>query len=315
MSLDNQPNLMLDTYADLIDSHAVVIIPAHNEERYIGSVVIKARRIANTVIVVDDGSSDSTAEIAELAGALVVRHEVNRGKGVALNTGFKRARDFNPDVVITLDGDWQHRPEEMALVAAPILKDEADIVVGSRYLAKHSDVPRQRVIGHWGFTSFTNIVSGVALTDSQSGYRAFSRAALNALSFSSDSFSVESEMQFLAKDHKLRVLEVPITVRYVDKPKRNVLHHGMIVLNGILRLVAQHRPLLFFAVPGVVILLIGLVLGGWVVYTYNLHQALAVGTALIVVLLVLVGVFLLFTGIVLHSLRVLLTELKDPNPS
>lgn len=301
---------MLNTYADLIGSKAVVVIPAYNEERYIGSVVIKARQVADTVIVVDDGSADSTAEIAELAGAIVVRHEINKGKGVALNTGFTRAREFMPDVVITLDGDWQHRPEEMALVASPVLKGDADIVVGSRYLEKTSTVPTQRIIGHWGFTSFTNIVSGVSLTDSQSGYRAFSPAALGALTFSSDSFSVESEMQFLAKDHKLRVAEVPITIRYVDKPKRHVLKHGWIVMNGILGLVAQHRPLLYFAVPGMVTVLIGLLMGGWVVYSYSIHETLAIGTALIVVLLLLAGIFLLFTGIVLHSLRVLLAELK-----
>jgi glycosyltransferase involved in cell wall biosynthesis len=295
----------------LMQRNAVVVIPAYNEERFIGSVVLKTRQIVNTVIVVDDGSRDSTAEIAEAAGAVVVRHEGNKGKGVALNTGFLKAKEYTPEVVITLDGDWQHMPEEMALVAAPILEGGADIVVGSRYLEKSSDVPVQRVIGHWGFTSLTNIVSGVSLTDSQSGYRAFSPAALEALTFSSNSFSVESEMQFLAKDHKLKVVEVPITIRYVDKPKRNVLSHGLVVLNGILRLVAQHRPLLFFAVPGVFTLLGGLLLGVWVVYNYWLHENLAVGTALIVVILMLTGVFLLFTGIVLHSIRVVVAEIKE----
>lgn len=295
----------------LMQRNAVVVIPAYNEERFIGSVVLKTRQIVNTVIVVDDGSRDSTAEIAEAAGAVVVRHEGNKGKGVALNTGFLKAKEYAPEVVITLDGDWQHMPEEMTLVAAPILEGGADIVVGSRYLEKSSDVPVQRVIGHWGFTSLTNIVSGVSLTDSQSGYRAFSPAALEALTFSSNSFSVESEMQFLAKDHKLKVVEVPITIRYVDKPKRNVLGHGLVVLNGILRLVAQHRPLLFFAVPGVFTLLGGLLLGVWVVYNYWLHENLAVGTALIVVILMLTGVFLLFTGIVLHSLRVVVAEIKE----
>lgn len=295
----------------LMQRNAVVVIPAYNEERFIGSVVLKTRQIVSTVIVVDDGSRDSTAEIAAAAGAVVVRHEGNKGKGVALNTGFLKAKEYTPEVVITLDGDWQHMPEEMALVAAPILEGGADIVVGSRYLEKSSDVPVQRVIGHWGFTSLTNIVSGVSLTDSQSGYRAFSPAALDALTFSSNSFSVESEMQFLAKDHKLKVVEVPITIRYVDKPKRNVLGHGFVVLNGILKLVAQHRPLLFFAVPGVFTLLGGLLLGVWVVYNYSIYETLAVGTALIVVIMMLTGAFLLFTGIVLHSIRVVVTEIKE----
>lgn len=302
---------VLDTYTTLTGSNAVVVIPAFNEERFIGSVVLKTRQIADVVIVVDDGSRDATAELAEAAGAIVIRHEGNKGKGVALNTGFLKAREYDPDVVITIDGDWQHLPEEMAMVAAPVLSGDADIVVGSRYLENTSDVPVQRVIGHWGFTSLTNIVSGVSLTDSQSGYRAFSPDALSALSFSSNSFSVESEMQFLAKDHQLKVVEVPITIRYVDKPKRNVLSHGLVVLNGILRLVAQHRPLLFFALPGTLTLLLGLGLGLWVINQYALYENLAVGTALIVVILLLSGMFLLFTGIVLHSLRVMVMELKS----
>lgn len=296
--------------AENIATHAVVVIPAYNEERFIGSVILKTRQLVDHVIVVDDGSADATAELAEAAGAIVVRHEVNQGKGVALNTGFNKAREYNPSVVITLDGDWQHLPEELFQVAAPILSGEADIVVGSRYLERSSDVPVQRIIGHWGFTSVTNIASGVSLTDSQSGYRAFSPRALDSLSFNSSSFSVESEMQFLAKDHDLRVLEVPITIRYLDKPKRNVVRHGFVVLNGLLRLIAQHRPLLFFTVPGVFALLFGVGLGLWVVYSYNLYESLAVGTALIAVLASILGTFAIFTGIMLYAIRLLTLEIR-----
>lgn len=289
----------------------IVVIPAYNEERFIGSVILKAKALVDTVIVVDDGSSDSTAEIAEAAGALVVRHPVNRGKGVALNTGFLKARELCPNVVITMDGDWQHLPEELFQIARPILNNEADIVVGSRYLEKTSVVPIQRIIGHWGFTSLTNAASGVPLTDSQSGYRAFSPHALQKLDFSSNSFSVESEMQFLAKDHKLKVVEVPITIRYMDKPKRNVVSHGFTVLNGILRLIAQHRPLLYFTMPGSIVLLAGTSLGLWVVYNYNLHQQLAVGTALLAVLLFVIGLLAALTGILLHTLRLIAQEIKE----
>ncbi|MCC6613758.1 MAG: glycosyltransferase family 2 protein [Anaerolineae bacterium] len=288
----------------------IAIIPAHDEARYIGSVVLMTRKHVETVIVIDDGSTDATAEVAEAAGALVLRHPQNAGKGVALNTGFVKARELNPRVVITLDADWQHLPEEIDRVIAPVLRGDADIVVGSRYLDVTSEVPKARVLGHWGFTSVTNAISGVSLTDSQSGYRAFSPAALKVLVFSSTSFSVESEMQFLARNHNLRVLEVPITIRYLDKPKRNLFSHGWLVLNGLIRLVAQHRPLLFFGVPGVILLVTGLVLGWQVVDVYNRFENLAVGTALIVVLLLLGGVFFLFTGIILHALRILVDEIN-----
>ena len=301
----------METAINGVCSHLLVLIPAYNEERSIGSLVLRIRTVADKVIVIDDGSRDATADIAEAAGAVVIRHKVNQGKGIALNTGFLKAREFQPEVVVTMDGDWQHSPEEISQVAAPILTGQADIVVGSRYLENTSKVPLQRVIGHWGFTSFTNVASGVSLTDSQSGYRAFSLKALNQLAFSSNSFSVESEMQFLARDQKLKVVEVPITIRYVDKPKRSVLSHGLIVLNGLLRLVAQHRPLMFFAFPGILTLVTGLLLGLWVVYSYTLYEKLAVGTALIVLILILSGIFFLFTGITLHAMRLLVTEIKE----
>ena len=219
----------------------VTVIPAFNEERFIGSVVLKAKKLMDVVIVVDDGSTDATAEVAQAAGALVVQHAQNQGKGAALNTGFRKARSFAPDVVVILDADGQHLPEEINKVVTPILTDQADIVVGSRYLEKKCAVPLHRIWGHHFFNFMTNCISGVALTDSQSGFRAFSPHALYAIAFQSNGFSVESEMQILAQEHHLQVVEVPITIRYQDKPKRPVVAHGFMVLNGILQLVGQHR--------------------------------------------------------------------------
>jgi len=288
----------------------VALIPAYNEERFIGSVVLKARRYADAVIVVDDGSTDATGEIARAAGATVVRHEHNRGKGAALNTGLRKARALAPEAIVTLDGDGQHLIEEMPLVLAPILEGKADIVVGSRYLNGRCFVPLHRILGHRAFTFLTNLVSGVHVTDSQSGFRAFSPRAVEALLFSSSGFSVESEMQFLARENDLRMVEVPVTARYEDRPKRPVVAHGLMVLNGVLRLIGQYRPLLFFGVPGTAILLFGLLWGAWVVDIYRTSQTLAVGYALIVVLLVLMGIFSLFTGIILHSIRALVLEIK-----
>lgn len=292
----------------------VAIIPAYNEERSIGSVVLKVQQYVGHVIVVDDGSTDHTADIAHLAGATVVRHEVNSGKGAALNSGFRKAQSlFIPEVVITIDGDWQHLPEELSHVAKPILDGTADMVIGSRYLEKVNKVPLQRILGHWGFNVLLNLTSGTTLTDSQSGFRAFSLRALRSIAssakgFGSKGFSVEAEMQFMAKDYGLKVVEVPITIRYMDKPKRSVISHGLKVLNGILQLVGQTRPLLFFSALGVVIIAIGTGVGLWVVGNYQANQELAVGTALISMLLLSIGALALFTGIILHSLRGLILE-------
>ena len=289
----------------------VVIIPAYNEERFIGSVVIQSKSYADTVVVVDDGSSDKTAVVAAAAGALVIQHETNKGKGEALNTGFSYARSLGADVVVTIDADGQHDVEEIHAVIDPILSEQADIVIGSRYLVNRSNVPQHRIWGHWAFNFLTNQVSGTAVTDSQSGFRAFSPRSLAKISFSSAGFSVESEMQFIANEHKLRLAEVPITIYYHDAPKRSVWKHGLLVLNGIMRLAGQYRPLLFFGVSGMCLLLGGLLWAAWVVTIFRTSQQLAVGYALISVLLFIIGNIVLSTGIILHSIRGLLLNLIE----
>jgi glycosyltransferase involved in cell wall biosynthesis len=286
----------------------VLIIPAFNEERFIGSVVLKALKQVENVIVVDDGSTDATAEIAASAGALVVKHECNQGKGAALNTGFQVARSLAPDAVVLIDGDGQHLPEEMPRVLGPILQGQADIVVGSRYLDDHSAVPRHRVLGHWGFNLITQLASGVPASDSQSGYRAFSHQAVEQITFSSRGFSVECEMQFLAHELGLIFSEVPITIRYQDKPKRNVFTHGLLVLNGLLRLISQHRPLFFFGIAGLLLFLVGLMWGLVILERFTQTRQLATGPAVMCILFSMSGLVFVSTGITLHSVRALLLE-------
>lgn len=286
----------------------VVVVPAYNEERFIGSVILKILQFPVTVIVVDDGSIDNTAFIAEAAGALVVRHEQNKGKGEALNTGICEAREMNPDVIVVIDGDGQHLVRELSRLVRPILEEGADIVVGSRYLEKTSHVPTHRLLGHWFFNKLTSIASRVKVSDSQSGYRAFSPKAFNTALFLSANFSVESEMQFLAHEYGLRVTEVPVTIRYDDKPKRSVIGQGRVVLTGILRLIGQYRPLLFFGVPGAVLLTTGILFGIWVVDIYTRIKNLAVGYAMISVVMSIIGMLMLSTGIILHSVRGLLLD-------
>ncbi len=286
----------------------IAVIPAYNEARLLGSVVLKARRIFDQVIVVDDGSTDDTALIAEAAGAILVQHTTNQGKGVAIATGLRAAQQLQPAVVVLLDGDGQHRPEESPAVIAPILAGEADIVIGSRYIEQTSTVPIHRVWAHRVFNLITSQTSGIPVTDSQSGFRAFAPVALAALNFSAQGFAVESEMQYLAHDHHLRVLEVPITILYDDPPKRHAVVHGWHVLNGLLRLIGQYRPLLFFGVPGLVVLMIGLIWGLIVVRIYTRTLELAIGYALISAILVIVGTLSLFTGIMLHSVRAMILD-------
>lgn len=288
---------------------AVVVIPAYNEERFIGSVILRAQKLVDRVIVVDDGSVDATAEIAQAAGAIVMQHEQNKGKGVALNTGFRYARELEPEMVITLDADGQHTPEEIGKLFEPIHEGTADIVVGSRYLENTSQVPRHRIWGHRFFNILTGQASRVSLSDSQSGFRAFSKRALKVITFKSSGFSVESEMQFLASEQNLNIVEVPITIQYHDKPKRSVIVHGLLVLNGLLRLVGQYRPLFFLGMTGLILIAAGLIWALFVMGIYRETHIIPLGHFLISVALNLSGLFSLFTGIILHSVRGLLLDM------
>jgi glycosyltransferase involved in cell wall biosynthesis len=289
----------------------IALIPAYNEERFIGSLVLGTLPFVDQVVVIDDGSRDRTTTIAQSAGAIVVRHDVNQGKAAAVNTGFQYVRAYRPAAVIMLDGDGQHCADDIPAVLAPVLENNADIVVGSRFLEIKSEIPAYRQIGQHGLTVVTNLASGVNVSDSQSGFRAFSRRAIEELSFSQGGFSLESEMQFLVQDSNLRVAEVPIKVIYAEPAKRNPVSHGMQVLNGILRLVGQTRPLLFFGGVGVATLLAGLLLGLTIINIYARTSNLAIGYGLITVILCVLGVLLLFAGVLLHSMRGMVVELKQ----
>jgi hypothetical protein len=298
----------VDRSADL--SGVVAIIPAFNEERNVGSVVLRLRHVLDTVIVVDDGSSDATEQVARLAGAQVIGHPVNQGYGAAIQTGLEAAQKLEPRAVVLMDADGQHRVEDVCDLVRPILDGVADVAVGSRFADDRTRVPRMRRVAQHGLTWLTNVGSGVKLTDSQSGMRAFGPAALKALLLSSTSMSAASEMQFLAGDAQLRVCEVPIEIRYFGDVKRSAVGQGLDVLNGIIRLVSQRRPMLFFGLPG----LLGVVLGVWlaldVVQTFDRTHTLLVGQLIFAVAFAIVGTLSLFTAVVLHALLGLRTELR-----
>lgn len=288
----------------------VAIIPAFNEERFIASVVFTTRRYVDFVVVVDDGSTDGSAELAEAAGALVVR-QANGGKAAALNAGFRAARQFSPDVVVCLDGDAQHDPAEIPVLTRPILEQGSDVVIGSRFLSLKSGIPRWRQVGQHTLTTVTNTLSGVQVTDSQSGYRAFSARAMQVLKFKSAGLSLESEMQFLFEKTNLRVTEVPIRVKYLDGNKRNPIIHGLHVLDAMLSLVARRKPLLFITLPGMMVSGLGLLLGIYVTLEMQKTGILLVGSTMLTVLLITGGLLLALSGVMLHSLGHFTGRLRD----
>ena len=241
----------------------IAVIPAYNEELTIGSVVLRTKEHVDSVIVVDDGSSDRTAEIARAAGAEVLMMGVNGGKASALMRGLRRAKESSPGCVFTLDADWQHNPDQIPSIAAPLISDEADLVIGSRFLGNGANVPMYRQIGHKTLNGFTNLGSNQKLTDTQSGFRGLGARALENIDFDSEGFGVESDMILHFASRGVRVKEVPITVDYEvpNSHKKNPVVHGVSVLNEIVKVVGYKRPLAIFGIPGLILFTIGLFLG------------------------------------------------------
>lgn len=222
----------------------VVGIPAFNEERTIATVVLGSLPHASAVVVVDDGSSDGTSANALRAGATVIRHQFNSGKGVAVATLFDFAIQAQADVLVLLDGDGQHNPAEIPMLVNSCLNDGADVVVGSRFHPdSRSSTPNVRRLGQMFFNRMTALASGVYCSDSQSGFRAFNRRAFCSMHLTESSFSVESEMQFEYRTRSLQVREVPISCSYEMPPKRNVFAHGLIVLSRLARMAVERRAL------------------------------------------------------------------------
>jgi len=203
--------------AHVSGKHVIVAcIPAFNEESNIASVLVRTLKIVDKVYVCDDGSTDLTGEISESLGAVVIRHDKNMGKGAAVRDLFKAVTVLNPSVVVTIDADQQHNPEDILRLVEPVLDNRADIVIGSRFIEGSSmDAPFYRRLGLSLINSVSSKSTGSSVSDSQSGFRAFSLKALAVMEdFKSEGFGVETEQLALAHKYGLSVFEVPDTIKY-----------------------------------------------------------------------------------------------------
>ncbi|AKB18812.1 glycosyltransferase (family 2) [Methanosarcina sp. WWM596] len=290
-----------------------VILPAFNEEVSIGSIVLLTRHYADNVIVVDDGSSDRTAAVARKAGAHVIVHETNTGKGGALKTGFTAAAALGADIIVTMDSDGQHNPSEIPRLVAPIIDGYAEMVNGSRYL-NHTDknTPVYRRVGQAILDTATNMNSGLKITDSQSGFRAFAGSIKDVFRFNAKGMAIESEMLADAGRSGLRIKEVEIGVRYdVDGSTMSPIKHGLGVLVMVLKDIEFNRPLYYLTAPGIVLGSGGLVMGTNFFHNFSsFGTGLQFGPTMVMILLIIVGTFMSLTGILLHSMSAVMRESK-----
>ncbi len=205
------------------------VIPAYNEERTVAEAVRKCLEHVDEVIVVDDGSTDATAEEAERAGAVVYRHEHNVGEGGATRTGIKAALERGADAIVTVDADGQHAPEEMLRLLKPVIEGRADIVFGTRM--HNFTGPRSKWLGNLLLTWLTSR----RVSDSQCGYRAMSRRAALAIDIESNRYEVASEIVLKAVELGLRIEEVPVRCIYRDARKGTGVRDGIAIALWVLR--------------------------------------------------------------------------------
>jgi glycosyltransferase involved in cell wall biosynthesis len=277
-------------------------IAAYNEARYVGSIVLQARQYVDEVIVVDDGSTDNTARVAELAGATVIRHDKNSGKGAAIQSILAEAKKRNPDTLVLLDADSQHDPNEIPVLIKPI-SEGFDLVIGSRE-AQKDKTPRYRRIGQKVLLRSTRLASKTNISDSESGFRALSPKAINELDLKASGFAVESEMITRAADKNLKITEVPISNIYtIDGSTLNPVRHGIDVLSQIIVMISQRRPLFFFGLAGGILLVAGLIIGIRVINISATKGDLAIGSTILTTLFIIAGISSIFTGIILNALN------------
>ena len=228
---------------EIAESHRIMAaIPAFNEESNIVAVVQGAAAHVDQVVVIDDGSTDNTAELAEEAGALVIRHAKNLGKAGGIMTAFDAATVHHVDFLILLDGDGQHDPMDIPRLLEPLLRGAADVVVGSRFLDIRNPIPFYRTIGQRVLNVATHVGSGRRCSDSQCGYRSLNRAAFTSIRLHETflhGLAVESEMQFQISQLGLRLNEVPIFVSYEERARRSPIKHGFGVLYRVLAMTGR----------------------------------------------------------------------------
>ena len=278
-------------------------IPAFNEEKNIGKVIITLKKITNDIIVCDDGSNDLTKEIAEGLGVNVISHTKNMGYGEAIKSIFNEAKKKEADILVTFDADGQHRPEDIMSLTKPIIDQEAEVVIGSRFLKNETNMPKYRKIGVKVLTKVTNMSIKENLTDSQSGLRAYQKKVLQNISLTDSGMGISTEILIKSHQKEFRIVEVPIQILYgKNTSTHNPVSHGTSVLLSTIKYTSIQHPLKFYGIPAVIFLLIGM---SFMIWTFQIYAEETRGVTNIVLVgigTLLLGAVLMISAILLYSL-------------
>jgi len=281
----------------------IIGIPAYNEAKNIENIISKLKKITDTIIVCDDGSSDLTSEISKKMGAMVLTHDHNEGYGAAIRTIFLKAKELDADVLVTFDADGQHRFEDIEKVILPIKNDQADIVIGSRFLENSSEIPRYRKLGINIITKVTNSTINEKITDAQSGFRAYNKKTLQQINPTEKGMGVSTEILIKSSSVNLRIIEVPITVLYADNTStHNPISHGTSVIISTIKYTSIEHPLKFYGIPSIVFLGIGIIFSYFAIGYYAEIGKLNTNLTIIAASTMLTGIILFISAILLYTL-------------
>jgi len=285
-------------------SKIAIGLPAFNEEKNIASIIFQLKKNYELVIVCDDGSTDLTSSISEKMGAIVIKHKKNLGYGVAIRSLFSKARELECDILVTFDSDGQHKVSQIQDVIEPIIKNEADIVIGSRFLGNiEGEITGYRKLGIKAITNLVNANTGKKITDSQSGFRAYNKSVLEKIIPSESGMGVSTEILIKANKNKFRINEVPITILYEgDASSQDTLSHGTSVILSTMKFISIEHPLKFYGIPGIIFLAIGLFFIIWTLQEFTETRRIITNISLIAIGSTIFGTLLTMTSVLLYSL-------------
>jgi len=285
----------------------LICIPAFNEESRLGEIIVESKKYADSVIVCDDGSSDNTSKIAISQGAELIRHSKNLGKGAAMKSLFNYAKDHDAELVVMIDGDGQFKANEIPLLIKPIMNGY-DVVIGNR-LGKNSKMPNYRTFGNKVLDKITNIAVDLPFEDTQSGFRSYSKKAINSISVQSDGFGSDAEILVDAAQKNLKITDVPVSVLYDIGTKtstKNPVSHTTEVVLSLIELISIQRPLSYLGIPGIIIFGMGIIFSIIVITLFNETRYFSIPYMLLTI-----GSFTL--GLILIMMSVLLFSIKNSN--
>ena len=293
--MESKPNLQNNV-------NIMVCIPTFNAESTISEAVKKCKEFADLVLVVNDGSTDNSAEVAKEAGAEVLTHKINLGYGGAIKSIFLKSSELQMDALVTFDADGQHDVNDIDLVLKPIIEDKTDICIGSRFLEKNDNIPKYRKIGIKTITGITNVSTGLKISDSQSGFRAYNKKVLEKIIPSELGMGVSTEILIKSKKENFRITEIPITISYEgDTSSQNPITHGGGVILSTMKYVSIENPLKFYGIPGLILFSIGILFTIWTLDIFAETNKIITNIALLGIANILLGILLLMTSIILYS--------------